>query len=396
LAAFREAHSTSGWLIFGLAPVLWLDRHLFRLLPWGNTQRLLLAILIRVGFFLLGALFAQRMAIGLLTVRESIYLGCATTLSTFLLELALDLAIRLSNGQSAGAGRQLRFRNLAIMLVVVLLLFFISPLSVFHPISLATHLAPSLPYEDLRLRTSDGVQLPAWLVPHPEARGSLIFCHGLGGNREQSFMVMQRCHAMGLNVLAFDFRGHGDSPGHTATFGLREVPDVLAAEAYLVERYPDKPIFLFGISYGAAVALQALPQLQHVRGLWIESCFSRLSDAADHRFANLDPLLRGALIYTYSALIWVDCGCWPMSANPIDHINQAQMPIMFCHGKEDELVPFDQGQALYERYRGPKSCFWLDKGRHGILHLQGGEEYYRRLDEFFEACLKEPQGSNSR
>src|SRR5262245_37235907 len=113
LVAFGEAHSTSGWLIFGVAPVLWLDRHLFRLLPWKNTQRLLLAVLIRLGLFLGGALLAQRIAIGMLTVRESVYLGCVTTLSAFLLEVVLEVAISLANSRKGITSQQLRLRNLA-------------------------------------------------------------------------------------------------------------------------------------------------------------------------------------------------------------------------------------------------------------------------------------------
>jgi alpha-beta hydrolase superfamily lysophospholipase len=251
-------------------------------------------------------------------------------------------------------------------------------------------LAAGLAYEDVRLPTADGLELAAWLIPHEEPRGSIIFCHGHGVNRQQSFLIMHWAHNMRLNLLAFDFRGLGESPGHTATFGLREAPDLLAAEAYLKGRFPEKPIFLFGISYGAGVALQALPQLHHVRAAWIESCFSRLSDAADNHFAAVDPRLRSGLIYVYSTLILIDCGCWPMNANPIDHLDKTRIPIFFCHGKEDELLPFAQGQALYDRYQGPKYCYWVDRAGHAILHAQAGEQYARRLSTFFEACLQEP------
>ena len=112
-----------------------------------------------------------------------------------------------------------------------------------------TPAALHLPFEEIRFRTQDGLELAGWLVPHEHAPGSMIFCHGHGQNRGQVLGCLQILHELQLDVLAFDFRGHGDSPGHTETFGQREVHDLIAADTYMRQRFP-QPVFLMGVSYG--------------------------------------------------------------------------------------------------------------------------------------------------
>jgi fermentation-respiration switch protein FrsA (DUF1100 family) len=192
---------------------------------------------------------------------------------------------------------------------------------------------------------------------------------------------------LGLNVLAFDFRGHGDSAGHTATFGRREVQDLVAAEAFLSRRFPGKPVFLVGVSYGAAVALQALPQLPAVRAVWCEGCFGRFMPVVENQFAGLPHALRKPLVSAYQVLAWLDCGFWGPDLNPIDSLEQVRIPIYFCHGLADELVPFSEGKRLYDGYEGPKACYWVEAAHHYDLRRRNKKEYLDRLRKFLVESL---------
>lgn len=390
-----QTYSVSGWLVLGLAPLLLLDRHVFRLFPWPEPVRLLPALILRIGFFVGGAVLFYQMGRGMVSANEAIYLGLVVSLALFLVELAMESSVRLSDwlAGSPPATSGFRFRNICAMLAVFPPLAFVSPLTVFHPVGLTPLYTPremGLDFEDVRLRTPDGLELVGWLVPHKDARGTVIFGHGHGGCRQQSSLVLRQLHDLRLNVLTCDFRGLGQSSGHTATFGLRERRDLLAAENYVFERFPDQPIFLFGISYGAAVSLQALPEMKHIRAAWLEAGFSRLSDIARKKFAYVPDDFREPLIRTYSTIVWLDTGCWPTDANPIDHLDRIHIPILFCHGKQDDVVPFWQAQALYDTYRGPKSCYWLQEGGHANLQAMGGTDYWKRLEQFFDEQMAKP------
>ena len=263
LTVFHWTDSTSAFLTTGLGLALLLDRYVLRLLPWPPFAWKK-ELCIRTGYFFAGAVAFYFMRPNIVPFREAAYRGMIVCLVAFFLEQIVPCR----SGWRTG----LTLRSIAIALIV-LLIPVIAALHPLHTVPKRTPAVLGLAYEDVRFRTGDGIELAAWLVPHPQPRGNLIFCHGHGRNRGHVAGLLQTFHELGLNVLAFDFRGHGDSAGHTSTFGRREVQDLLAAEVYLSERSPHQPLLLAGISLGAAVSLQALPQLPQVRGVWSEGAF---------------------------------------------------------------------------------------------------------------------------
>ena len=275
-------------------------------------------------------------------------------------------------------------------LIITVLLFAVPLIAALHPLHTVPKRTPAsfgLAFEGVRIRTADGVSLAGWVIPAEQERGTVIFCHGHGRNRGHVAGLLPTLHNLSLNVLAFDFRGHGDSEGHTSTFGFREVDDLIAADAYVRDRFPDKPVFLIGVSLGAAVSLQALPHLPHVRGVWSEGSFARFSDVAANQFRLVPAILRGGLMEAYYRLGWLESGFWGPSANPVESLKGVSVPVYFCHGEKDELVPLAQGQTLFEAYGGPKWNWWVPGASHYNVRQKNREEYLRRLRGFLSGCL---------
>ncbi len=379
LAALRWAHSTSGFLVTGLGLMLLLDTFALRVVPGRLPIAWTRELAIRAGYFFGGGAAFYLMRPGLVPLWEATYRGMMVCLAAFLLERFVNRV-----GSTARTRAWLRGALLALFVLVI------PPIAALHPLHTVPKRTPAafgLAFEDVRFRTADGVQLAAWLVPHPHPQGNVIFCHGHGRNRGHVAGLLATLHALGLNVLAFDFRGHGDSEGHTSTFGDREVQDVRAAVAYLNEKCPGQPVFLIGISLGAAVSIQALPELPEVRGLWSEGAFARLRHAVDRELAPAPPALRRPLAGVYYLLGWADCGLWGPAVNPIDRLRQVEAPIFFCHAERDELVPLTDGQALNAAYAGPKDHWWVAGASHYNVRQRNREEYLRRLRGFLEACL---------
>ena len=63
------------------------------------------------------------------------------------------------------------------------------------------------------------------------------------------------------------------------------------------------------------------------------------------------------------------------------------VPIYFCHAQEDELIPPEEGQALYAAYRGPKWHWWVENATHYDVRQRNHSEYLERLRNFLEGCL---------
>jgi alpha-beta hydrolase superfamily lysophospholipase len=86
-----------------------------------------------------------------------------------------------------------------------------------------------------------------------------LLCHGLGSSKSNALPVAEHLLRAGYNVLAFDFRAHGESAGHVSTFGARERLEVLAAVEWLRRERPRQSERIFGVgaSMGAAALVAA-------------------------------------------------------------------------------------------------------------------------------------------
>jgi alpha-beta hydrolase superfamily lysophospholipase len=165
------------------------------------------------------------------------------------------------------------------------------------------------------------------------------------------------------------------------------VRDLAAAQAYLARRFPGQPLFLVGISLGAAVSLQALPRLGEVRGVWSERAYSQLEHAEVNEFRWLPGWVRNPLVEFYYRLGWLDCGFWRPAINLVDALDHLNVPIYFCHARQDELVPCAEGEALFQRYAGPRWHWWVEDATHYNIRQRHPDEYLHRLRAFLESHL---------
>jgi predicted esterase len=58
--------------------------------------------------------------------------------------------------------------------------------------------------------------------------------------------------------------------------------------------------------------------------------------------------LRRPLVATYDAIVLLDCGFHCRDIVPIKALNRVDVPVYFCHGCEDELVPLAEGKVLHD------------------------------------------------
>ena len=64
-----------------------------------------------------------------------------------------------------------------------------------------------LSYQNIEFHSSDGILLKGWYVPAgPNARGTIIYCHGHSRSRLEMLPMEVLGHSLGYNGLLFDFR----------------------------------------------------------------------------------------------------------------------------------------------------------------------------------------------
>ncbi|MGY6554059.1 MAG: alpha/beta hydrolase [Wenzhouxiangella sp.] len=223
-----------------------------------------------------------------------------------------------------------------------------------------------LDYREVWLDSQDGERLHAWWVPHPQARAVLHFSHGNAGNISHRLDSLRLFHDLGLSVLMYDYRGYGLSSGRPSEAGL--MLDAEAAWRWLVEEAETAPeqIVLFGRSLGGAVAAEMAAR-QSSGALIVESSFTSIPDIAGEIYWWLPVRLLARLRLDARAAL-----------------GRSQQPTLIVHSRDDEIVPFSHGQALFAAAPEPRALLEL-RGSHNTGFLVSGPAYRDGLDDFLSA-----------
>ena len=264
-----------------------------------------------------------------------------------------------------------------VIIFIFVVPFFLSMTSV-HRCKVGDALNPKtalgLNYEDVSWKTSDGLTIKGWFIPAGSDKAVLI-AHGLGANKSNFIGTVELWHRLGFNVLIFDFRGHGESDGHTVTFGWRERLDIIGGWNYLnhVKKFTSTKIIGYGVSFGGAALIHAANQIHGFNKLIIDSSFADLDDMAAHIIEG-EPIvpvfLRGAFKEMGLFFMRVDIGFDIREKSPEKTIGDLDgTPLLFIHGKGDPLISYAQSQRLYSRAGQPKQLFILNtQGHFGTIN----------------------------
>jgi protein phosphatase methylesterase 1 len=94
------------------------------------------------------------------------------------------------------------------------------------------------------------------------SKGAIVFCLHGAGDSSLSFSCMAKVLKAKCRVVAFDFKGHGDSEHLTASFKLHDlIAEVVAIIEYISSKFPSANIVLVGHSMGGAIATKLTEKL---------------------------------------------------------------------------------------------------------------------------------------
>lgn len=254
-------------------------------------------------------------------------------------------------------------------------IFFVQPNLVYYPEYkrdiTGTPDDVGIAYETVELATDDGETLHSWFVPAPDATATVLFFHGNAGNLSHRMGYLSMFYRLGYNTFIIDYRGYGQSSGVPSESGTYR--DAQAAWQYVTvkKEIPASRIVLFGESLGGSVAAW-LATRKEPGLLVLASAFTSVPDMG----AKLYPFLPVRLLSRFEY-------------NTIEYLRDVTCPVFVAHSPQDEIVPFTQGQALYEAAPGPKQFLELQGGHNnGFIYMQ--EDWVKALGDFIDANLTPP------
>lgn len=238
------------------------------------------------------------------------------------------------------------------------MLYIMQPKFLFNPLQGVTYTPEELglEFENVKFRTSDGVQLNGWYVPARKSVYTILFCHGNGGNIMHRLDSINIFYHLGVNCFIFDYRGYGNSEGKPTEEGT--YLDVRAAYDWLLKekKVPRANIIIFGRSLGGSIATQLATKVKAAACI-IESTFTSYRDI-------------GKKFYPYMPVRWFA----RFDYKTIDYIREIHCPVMIIHSRNDETIPFEFGLQLYEAANEPKEFVEIF-GSHNDGFLVSGGAY---------------------
>jgi fermentation-respiration switch protein FrsA (DUF1100 family) len=206
---------------------------------------------------------------------------------------------------------------------------------------------PSIPYESIATPR-------AWLIPAAASAPWVIYLHGNDANIAARLNILhyERLHALGLNVMAPEYRGFGGVAGVPTEEGLAQ--DARRAYDYLRAQQRVEPgrIVIYGWSLGSAVAVNLASHVDEA-AVVLEGAPASIVAIGQQRYPMFPIRL---LIH-----------------NPFESIllvGRIRAPMLFLHSPEDVVVPIGEGRRLYDAATAPKQ----------FVEVAGGHVYASEKD----------------
>ena len=302
-----------------------------------------------------------------------------------LLALAVTLVWR---SRKPGRLRWLRRAALTALTVVGAYLLVVpvamAILSTHRPRAAVEQVSLGRPYEQVTLRTSDGLQLAGWYVP--SRNGAAVISYPTRkGKLPQARMLARH----GYGVLLLDARGYDGSQGDPNLFGWDDARDIDTAVAWL-GRQPDVRegrIGGIGFSVGGEMMLQAAANNTGLRAV--------VSDGAGFRSVR-EEVLRGPRGWftsvpeqaVQSAALAVMSGTAPPPSlkELVPRIAPRHVFFIYAgHGAGGE----EYNPDYYAAAGAPKALWKIPEAHHTAGFQVRPREYEQRVVSFFNRALLE-------
>lgn len=211
-----------------------------------------------------------------------------------------------------------------------------------------------------------GLQLALPQPFQPQApRGTVVLLHGWMMNGDSMLPWSLQLAESGYRVVTIDLRNHGHSGAGPSGYGTFESDDVIDVIDALQRRGEVVgPLYLFGVSYGAATALFTADKLgDRVTGVVAMESFANAGDA----IRSMIPHLMSLQPTAWKAQAMAAYGRWRYGGQDINAVIAAASQrldldldtvdvaraladtracVLLLHGQDDAHVRVDQGRAL--------------------------------------------------
>ncbi|MBO7746695.1 alpha/beta fold hydrolase [Paenibacillus sp. MWE-103] len=238
---------------------------------------------------------------------------------------------------------------------------------------------------------AEGGPAPAKAAAVPASDRTVVFSHGYGANREETWVPMydlaELLHGLHYNVFMFDY-GYASSGVRTPATGGREESQQLLAAVQYARSQGAGEVVVWGFSMGAGTALQAALQTDasdRIDAMLLDSLFLPTGDSL---YSNVQQYLKDLPRYPSVPLIkWMlpfFTGVH-LDSLPVRQVLQTPypMPVFIMHGTDDAIASVSTAKRIAADQQNALSRSWVVQGgKHELLFKTRPKEYIQRAALF--------------
>ena len=241
----------------------------------------------------------------------------------------------------------------------------------------------NLEHEEYDLSSARGENLKGYYYPFGgEGKKIAFLIHGYRSEHaETAGMYYEYYKSRGIDLFCCDHTASGESKGHFIGFDILETEDCLLWLDFLKKKFGDDvEILLHGFSMGAATVMQMSSRCpENVKFIIEDSGYKNARASLHHQIGSMYHPMR----LINKAVAGYDLN----DSDVTGSLAMAKVPILFVHGQDDKLVPYENGPALYEMYQGEKDCFFPENTKHIESMYTSPEAYAEKIDKFIEKYM---------
>ncbi|HYG25645.1 MAG TPA: alpha/beta hydrolase [Caulobacteraceae bacterium] len=248
----------------------------------------------------------------------------------------------------------------AAYLIVLGAMFFLQRDLLYYPVAPGASPDPGGPsIAVVQIETEDGERLVGWWLPAEDDNPTILFFNGNAAGLAVQEGRWRRIADKGVGFLAIAYRGYDGSTGRPTEAGLHM--DAAAAYDWLIRRVAPSRIVIHGFSLGSGVAVR-LASERSARAVILEAPYTATVDVAAETYP-----------WAPVSLLMLD------QYRSRDIIDRVEEPVLVIHGDADEVIPFDQGWALYRMAGQPKAFVRMVGSNHSTLVRDGAYDHIWRF-----------------
>lgn len=181
-------------------------------------------------------------------------------------------------------------------------------------------------YQELNIKSFDGVNLNGLLFKAENSKGLIFYLHGNAGNLESWGKIAKTYTNLGYDIFILDYRSFGKSEGEIKNEEQLN-KDISIVYKTLNKQYPENKIIITGYSIGSGLAT-ILASENKPKALILQSPYYSFTELSSSRVPFFPDFIKKFHLETFR------------------YLPKIKVPIYIFHGKEDQLIPYENSVRL--------------------------------------------------